>query len=654
MSERSIYLETVSIPEALTRVKERLDRNSLLQRELVPAEEAAGRITAEPVFARYSSPTYHSAAMDGIALAAESTFGAREGRPLTLRRDTDYVPINTGDPLPRGCNAVVMIEYVEQLDSERIRLEHPAFPWQHVRRIGEDIVATELLLPQNHRLTAYDVGALLSGGIYEVPVRQRPHVQVIPTGDEILDFTRRPEPEPGQVIESNSQVLTAMARSWGCTTARVPPVPDDEEALAGALQQALDSGAHIVVIGAGSSAGSRDYTRRILERFGTVLVHGIKAMPGKPTLAAVSGNRLLIGAPGYPVSAVIAFEEILRPLVEWLIRCPGDRGPEAEVRLTRKVPSKLGQEEFLRLSIGQVGNELVGTPLPRGAGLITSLTRAQGMARIPAESEGRQAGELLSTELLVPREELERVLVCVGSHDNTIDLLANELMGLETPLTLTSANVGSMGGLQAIRDGSAHLAGTHLFDPESGEYNFPFMDRIIGDMPVTAVNLAIRSQGLLVAKGNPLGIRGIEDLTREDVRFVNRQRGAGTRILLDDALRRHGISGNSIEGYDREEFTHMAVAVNVKSGVADCGMGIHAAAKALDLDFVPFARERYDLVLPRAFEEEPKIRTLLDLLGEPALQARIRELGGYETSWTGRIVRRGDGLPPEEGRESGE
>ncbi|MCF8086359.1 MAG: molybdopterin biosynthesis protein [Desulfohalobiaceae bacterium] len=653
MSQRNIYLETVPIPEALTRVKSRLDRDCLLQRELIPAEEAAGRITAEPIFARYSSPTHHSAAMDGIALAAESTFGAREGRPLALRRNTGYIPVNTGDPLPSGCDAVVMIEYVEQLDQETVQLEHPAFPWQHVRRIGEDIVATELLLPQNHRLTAYDIGALLSGGIYEVPVRQRPRVHIVPTGDEILDFTRRPNPEPGQVIESNSQVLASLARSWGCTAARVPPVPDDEDKLAQALQEALDSGAHIVVIGAGSSAGSRDFTRRVLERFGTVLVHGIKAMPGKPTLVAVSGNRLLIGAPGYPVSAVICFEEILRPLVEWMTRCDKDRGPEAEVRLTRKVPSKLGQEEFLRLCVGQVGEELVGTPLPRGAGLITSLTRAQGMARIPAESEGKQAGEFLRTELLVPRQELERVLVCVGSHDNTIDLLANELMGLESPLTLTSTNVGSMGGLQAIRDGSAHLAGTHLFDPQSGEYNFPFLDRIIGDMPVTAVNLAIRHQGLLVAKGNPLGIRGIEDLTREEVRFVNRQRGAGTRILLDDALNRHGISGQSIQGYDREEFTHMAVAVNVKSGVADCGMGIHAAAKALDLDFVPFARERYDLVIPRAFHEEPKIQTLLGLIRQPDLQTKIRDLGGYETPWTGRIVRPGDGLPPEEDRESG-
>ncbi|MCF8029914.1 MAG: molybdopterin biosynthesis protein [Desulfohalobiaceae bacterium] len=646
MSERNIYLETVPIAEALSRVTSRLDKNALLQKELVPTDQAGGRITAKPIFARYSSPTYHSAAMDGIALAAEATFGAREGRPVTLRRDKDYIPINTGEPLPRGCDAVVMIEHVEQVDQESVQLEQPAFPWQHVRRIGEDIVATELILPQNHRLTSYDLGALLSGGIYEVPVRQQPHVHVIPTGDEILDYTRRPEPEPGQVIESNSQVLASLARSWGCTTSRVPPVPDDEEKLARALQEALDSEAHIVVVGAGSSAGSRDFTRRIMERYGTVVVHGIKAMPGKPTLLAIAGSKLLVGAPGYPVSAVICFEQILRPLVEWMTRSPEHRGPEAEVTLTRKVPSKLGQEEFLRLSVGRVGEGLVGTPLPRGAGLITSLTRAQGMARIPAESEGKQAGEVLRTELLVTRQEVDQVLVCVGSHDNILDLLANELMGLEYPLTLSSANVGSMGGLQSIQDGSAHLAGAHLYDPESGDYNFPFIEQVIRDVPVRVINLAVRHQGLLVAKGNPRGIQGIQDLTREDIHFINRQRGAGTRILFDDALQRTGISPKQIQGYEQEEFTHMAVAVNVKSGVADCGMGIYAAAKALDLDFVPFARERYDLILPRAFEEEARMRTLLDLVRDRAFQDKVRNLGGYETEWTGRVMQPGDGLPP--------
>ena len=649
MSERNIYLETVPIAEALSRVTSRLDKNTLLQKELVPTDQAASRITAEPIFARYSSPTYHSAAMDGIGLAAETTFGAREGRPVTLRRDTDYIPINTGEPLPRGFDAVVMIEHVEQVDQENVQLEQPAFPWQHVRRIGEDIVATELILPQNHRLTSYDLGALLSGGIYEVPVRQQPHVHVIHTGDEILDYTRRPEPEPGQVIESNSQVLSSLARSWGCTTSRVPPVPDDEEELALALQKALESEAHIVVVGAGSSAGSRDFTRRVMERHGTVVVHGIKAMPGKPTLLAIAGNKLLVGAPGYPVSAVICFEQILRPLVEWMTRSPEHRSPEAEVTLTRKVPSKLGHEEFLRLSVGQVGERLVGTPLPRGAGLITSLTKAQGMARIPAESEGKQAGEVLLTELLVTRQEVDQVLVCVGSHDNILDLLANELMGLEHPLTLSSANVGSMGGLQAIQDGSAHLAGAHLYDPPSGDYNFPFIEQIIRDVPVRVINLAVRHQGLLVAKGNPRGIQGIQDLTREDIHFINRQRGAGTRILFDDALERNGISPKQIQGYEQEEFTHMAVAVNVKSGVADCGMGIYAAAKALDLDFVPFARERYDLILPRAFEEETRMRTLLDLIRDQDFQDKVRNLGGYETGWTGREMQPGDGLPPVQG-----
>lgn len=645
MSERNVYLETVSIQEALSRITSRLDRSAAPGKESIPSDQAGGRITAEPVFARFSSPTYHSAAMDGIALRADSTFSAREGSPVTLSKEKDFTFLNTGDPLPTGFDAVIMVEYVEQLDEATVRLEHPAFPWQHVRRIGEDIVATELLLPQNHRLTAYDVGALLSAGIYEVPVWSKPHIYMIPTGDEVLDYNRHPEPEAGQVIESNSGVLASLASSWGCTAERVPPVPDDEDSLAGAVQTGLESGAQIVVVGAGSSAGSRDYTRKVLERFGTVLVHGIKAMPGKPSLLAVCGNQVLVGAPGYPVSAVVCFEELIRPLVQWMTRYRTEPGPEAKVVLARKAPSKLGQEEFLRLGIGEVRGKLVGTPLPRGAGIITSLTKAQGIARIPAQSEGTQAGETLRARLLVPRREIERILVCVGSHDNILDLLANELRGLEEPLSLSSAHVGSMGGLQALEEGSAHLAGSHLFHPESGDYNFPFIRQIISQEEVRVINLAIRHQGLMVQKGNPLGIKSVQDLTRQDVRFINRQKGSGTRILLEDLLRRREISRQRIHGFDQEEFTHMAVAANVQSGAADCGMGIYAAAKALDLDFVPVARERYDLVIPRSLEDEEKIRTLLQVIRQDAFQEKVRGLGGYETELTGRIMSPGEGIP---------
>ena len=423
-NERNVYLQTVAIPRAVEAAKKALKDKLKLGSEIIGSEQAAGRITASPVYARYSSPTYHSAAMDGIAVKASSTFKAREGSPVVLKKDRDYVPVNTGYPLPQGMDAVIMIEHVQELAEEEVSIEAPAFPWQHVRRIGEDIVATELLLPQNHELSAYDIGALLSAGIWELEVWQKPHIHFIPTGDEVLDFEERPRPGYGQVVESNSQILASLASSWGCTMSRQPPVPDEEEALAQELEKALDSSAQIVVIGAGSSAGSKDFTRQVMQRFGEILVHGIAAMPGKPTILAQAKGKLIMGSPGYPVSAVVCFEQILEQIIAWMTRRESRTRQEIKAFLTRKVPSKLGVEEFLRLSVGQVGERFVATPLGRGAGMITTMTRAQGLTRIAEPSEGVEAGQEVNVELLVPKERLKKVLVAVGSHDNTLDLVA--------------------------------------------------------------------------------------------------------------------------------------------------------------------------------------------------------------------------------------
>lgn len=643
--ERTIYLHTIPLTQAVEALKAALDRETLVGRETVATEDALGRVLAAPVYARYSSPTFHSAAMDGIAVRAKDTFAAREGSPVRLRKGEGYTPVNTGHPLPQGFDAVVMIEHVVQEDEETAALEAPAFPFQHVRRIGEDIVATELLMPQGHRLSAYDLGALLSAGIWEVEVFEPVRLAFIPTGDEVLDYTQRPEPKAGQVVESNSTMLCALARSWGLSARRVPPVPDDMEALEAAVRQALDSDAHVVVIGAGSSAGSKDFTRAVMERVGRALVHGVSAMPGKPSLLGVAeSGKLLVGAPGYPVSAVICFEELLRPLAAWLGRFDAPERAALDVELTRKTPSKLGTEEFVRLAVGRVGERWVATPLGRGAGMITTLTRAQAMTRIPELVEGFEAGATVKAELLAPMAELERTLVIVGSHDNTLDLLANELMGLPEPVRVSSTHVGSMGGITALKGGLALCAGAHLFDPETGDFNFPFLAKHAPDQDVTAVNLAIRHQGLIVAKGNPKGIKAVADLAREDVRFINRQRGAGTRILLDHHLKTAGIKPEQVRGYDKEEFTHMAVAVNVLTGAADCGLGIHAAAKALDLGFVELARERYDLLIPTRFLDDPRIKTLLEVIRSRDFQAKIRNQGGYETNLTGQVMRPGVGL----------
>ena len=663
--QRNIYLKMIPIAQAVETIRSHLDRNALVQSATVQTAQAAGMVTAAPVFAALSSPVGHCAAMDGIAVRAQATFAAREGEPLTLKLGQDFGWVNTGHPLPvppngpEGADAVLMIEHVTKLDEQTVTIEAPAFPFQHVRKLGEDIVATELVVPRHHRLSPYDLGALLTAGVFELDVFEPIRMVIIPTGDEILDYTQKPTPGPGQVVESNSVMLAALAESWGVRATRVPPVADDADALETAVRQALaggeEPGAHIVVLCAGSSAGSKDFTRTVMERLGQVVVHGLSAMPGKPSLFGVAdqnggGGQLLVGAPGYPVSAVVCFEQVLAPILAWLGRRPLAPKPTRTMRLTRAVPSKPGLTEFVRLAAGTVGGEVLATPLGRGAGLISTLSKAQAMARVPELSEGLEAGTEVEAELLVAAEDLDRTLVVVGSHDNTLDLLADLLMALDGdpvlggPYRLAAPHVGSLGGIAALAQGRALAAGAHLFHPETGDFNFPFLAKHAQALDVTVVNLAIRHQGLIVAPGNPKSIQGVNDLARPDVSFVNRQRGAGTRILTDYRLAKAGIDPKDVNGYAAEEFTHMAVAAAVATGGADCGTGIFAAAKALGLGFAPLAHERYDLCIPTAHLDDPRIAALLAVVRSDGFSQAVQGLGGYETTLTGQVMRPGQGL----------
>lgn len=645
--KRNIYLKTVPIPEALALVQAGLDREALVGVETVPVPQALGRVTVAPILARYSSPASHCAAMDGIAVKAEDTHQAREGRPARLAPNMGFCPVNTGDILPPGMDAVVMIEHVVLTEDGSVLLEAPVAPWSHVRRIGEDIVATEMILPRHRQLSAHDLGALLSCGVWEVEVFERVRLTLIPTGDEVLDHTMRPVPGPGQVVESNSVMIQALAGQWGFTAERTAPVKDRLDHLSQALEQALASPAHIVALLAGSSAGSKDLTRAVMERFGQVLVHGIAAMPGKPSILGLAKGKLMVGVPGYPVSAAVCFDELIGPLGAWLGRGEPLRRPEVAARMAREAPSRPGMTELLRLAVGRVGDGYSAVPLSRGAGLITSLTKAQGLTRIPTDREGLASGEVVRAELLVSAQDLDRTILVVGSHDLTLDLLGDELMRLDPPLRLGASHVGSMGGVRALALGAALASGAHLFDPSTGDFNFPFLAKLISTVQVRLVNVAIRRQGLMVAPGNPRDIQGIASLTRPDVRFVNRQRGSGTRILLDHHLRLGGIEARAVHGYTQEEMTHMGVAANVASGAADCGLGIYSAAKALGLDFVPLARERYDLIIPLVHLEDPRVRAMLEVLPSPAFKAKVRAMGGYETAWTGQTMSPGMGLPEE-------
>jgi molybdenum cofactor synthesis domain-containing protein len=638
--KRQVYLSMKPLEEARKIFFSRIGHDRRTEIETIKTEDALGRITAEPVFAKRSAPSFHSAAMDGIAVRAEQTYGTTERHPKTLKIDQDAVWINTGQPMPKEFDSVIMVEKIHQLDDETLEIRSPAYPWQNVRKVGEDIVATQLLLPQNHCIRPYDIGALISAGAFSVKVYKRPLVAIIPTGSELVHYKDLKETQPlkeNEIIEYNSLILTGLVREAGGIPIIYDIVPDVEEKILESMRKAIESDAHVVIINAGSSAGSKDYTAHLISQLGDVLVHGVAMMPGKPTILGMVDDKAVVGNPGYAVSSTLSFEQFVRPLLHSL---QGYNPYEPEtiiVRPTRDIPSKLGIEEFLRVNIGKVGEKYVATPLARAAGSITTLTRAEGIMRIPALSEGVTQDEEIVAELLVSKKDLLNTVVIIGSHDITIDILADEIRLKAQDIRISSGNVGSLGGLIALRKGTCHLAGSHLLDTETGQYNISYIKRYLKGVKVSVFHLVLRDQGLIVAKGNPEGIKGLEDLTRDGIKFVNRQPGSGTRVLFDYKINQLGIKSDSIAGYDHDEFTHMAVAVDVLSGAADCGMGIYAAAKALDLDFVPMVREQYDLVIPSALLNQAGIQAVLETISSRHFRERVTSLGGYDPSKSGQL-----------------
>ena len=638
--QRNIYLKMKTLQEARDILFQKFADLPPLATEKISVPDAVGRVLAEPVYAQLSSPSFHLAAMDGVAVKAEITFGATAAAPKTLIVERDAFYVNTGNILPQNTNAVIMVENVNELDEKRLEIEAPIFPWQNVRRVGEDIVATELLFPQNHLITPYCVGALLSGGVFSVMVKAKPRALIIPTGSELVDW-RKPGfhgLKPGQVLETNSFVLGKLIEKCGAIYQRHAMVMDDTTEIKKALTAAVDENYQLILVLGGSSAGSEDFAKTAIMDLGKIHIHGVTIMPGKPVIIGTVANRTVFGIPGYPVSAIIAFEQFVQPLLYALLGLPEPERETIEVQPTRKIASKLGVEEFLRVKLGKVGDRIVATPLPRGAGTITSLTEADGIIRIANHVEGINDSEMVSAELLRPLPSISRTIVIVGSHDNSLDVLANQLKIYHSELTLSSSHVGSMGGLMAIKRGVCHLAGTHLLDTEDGSYNISYLAKYLPDAAVKLVHLVQRDQGLMIPPGNPKGIKGIEDLGRQDLTFINRQVGSGTRILLDYKLKQLNIKTAAINGYQNEEFTHMAVAVSVLSGAADAGLGIYAAAKALNLDFIPVVTEQYDLAIALEYFETAPIKILLEIINSREFKKQVQALGGYNTENTGKVI----------------
>jgi len=656
----SVYLHDIPLSQARARLKQALQDADLwrvLGSETIPLDEnTLGRITSGPVWAKMSSPHYHASAMDGFAVRAIMTNGAMPSSPVTLQLGPEAEYVDTGDPLPGWANAVIPIENVESLDEhgnitkdirdpDSIRIRAAVAPWSHVRPLGEDIVATQLVLPAGHVLKPVDLGAIAAAGYQEIVVTRKPKVAILPTGTELVPIGSKLK--AGDILEYNSLVLAAQIKSMGGLPTRFPITKDDFNLICERVQEAAQTH-DLVLLNAGSSAGAEDFSAKVVEKLGTLLVHGVAVRPGHPVILGTIDHKsenlkpdawnltTIIGVPGYPVSAALTIDIFVEPLMaSWLGRRPNEL-PTEIATLTRKIVSPAGDDDFVRVAVGKVGDKLLAAPLSRGAGVITSLVQADGLALIPSGTQGLEAGEKVKVRLYRNKAEIDRTILSIGSHDLTLDLMAQFLS--EHDRRLVSANVGSQGGLVALRRGEAHIAGSHLLDPKTGGYNIASIRQYMPNIPVKVVALVGREQGLLVKKGNPKEIKDLGDLTRHDVQFVNRQRGAGTRVLLDYHLNLMTIPQSSIEGYSQEEYTHLGVAASIVSGRADCGLGIAAAAQALDLDFIPLFQERYDLVIPKQFSDGELLAPLFGLLADSAFRNAVSQLQGYDVSQMGTII----------------
>jgi putative molybdopterin biosynthesis protein len=639
MYKQKKYLDNQPLAEAIRKYGDALKTRNIgapLGGERVLVGDTLGRVTSEAVIAKISSPFYHSSAMDGYAVRFIDTFGTAETRPLRLKVPAQATAIDTGDPMPDGFNAVIMIEDVEKISESEIEILKPATPWQHVRLVGEDIVATELIISENHVVRPVDMAAMIASGHTEVSVRRRPVVSIIPTGTELVEPGSKLK--KGDIIDFNSTMLAAMATENGAHAIRKHIVRDEAVQLKNTIIEAL-AGSDIVVLNAGSSAGREDFTADVIAELGEVVVHGVSIKPGKPVILGIVKSKPVIGIPGYPVSAALTFNLFVKPLIHAVLGLKTPGPDTLTARLSRQVASALGQEEFIRVKLGSVSGSLIATPVTRGAGALMSLVRADGIIRVPAESEGIAAGHDVTVELLRNAREIENTIVCIGSHDNVLDVLANFLKKKHPEFSLSSAHVGSLGGLLALKRGEAHLAGTHLLDEATGEYNVGYIKKLLPEMHVVLVNLVYRTQGFIVPKGNPKAIRGFEDLAKPGIVFVNRQAGAGTRLLTDLYLKKLQIDPARVNGYYHEEYTHMGVAAAVLSGAADTGLGVLSAAQALNLDFIPVAQERYDLAVPQKFYDTPMMRALLGIIREDKeFRERIVAMGGYDVSEMGAVI----------------
>lgn len=604
-----------------------LDNFEALGNERIMAEDSLDRVTYEAVFARKCDPMYNAAAMDGIVVVANDTIGASDQSPLTLTLNEDFEFINTGNAIPSKFDSVIMIEDVLIIDDKHIQIIRPSFPWQHIRVKGESIAQGEMVLPSKHTIRPQDISAILASGNSHVFVYKNPKLGIIPTGNEMV--TKVEDLVDGKLMESNSHMFSALAHEIGAIAKRYPIVEDDKELLEKSILKAVSEN-DVVIVNAGSSAGTKDYTREVLEKLGSVFAHGFAIKPGKPTILAIVKGKAVIGVPGYPVSANLVFTLFVKRLLLKLASRKEKDEIIMQATLTKNIVSSFKNTDIVRVTLGYVYGTLVASPMSGGAAKIMNLVNSDGVIVVPRNSEGYAAGSLVDVKINKSWNEIVNRVVIIGSHDLVIDLIGDTL-------PIVSAHVGSMGGIMSLIKNECHIAPIHLLDEETGEYNIPYIKKYFPGKKMALITGVGRTQGLIIAKSNPKKIKGIADVERKDISYANRQRGAGTRLLFDYELKKLGIGSEKVHGYEKEFNTHLAVGVAVENGIADVGMGIKSVAMNMGLDFIPIANESYAFLTTADRLEDERIKNFIEVLKSDTLIERIKSLGDYTVENIGEV-----------------
>lgn len=627
---RNLYLKSVSIEEAhhlFNRIKQ--TQMKYVKTEIIDTKDAYDRVLSEAIFAQKSVPAFPSAAMDGIAIASSRTQKASDHHPLILNKN-DYQVIDTGDIIKSPYDCVIMAE--DCIETEKgLQIIKAAVPYENVRPIGEDVVEGELIFPMEHVLDVMDLSVLIASHVQSVSVYKQVRIGIIPSGDEIKNIDDLSD--EADIIESNSYLFSSWSKKAKAIPTTYPIVEDVPEKIEAALKKALAEN-DVVIINAGSSAGRDDYSSSIIEKLGKVYVHGIAIKPGKPAILGQVGHQAVFGVPGFPVSAHIIFEEFIYPFLLQLNHRPLERKEELIARSNRTIISSLKSKEYVRVKVAKLNGQYVATPLARGAGMMMSVIKSDGYALIDQNSEGIKANDPVKVQLNKSIDEIDHTLVAIGSHDLLMDLIRNALKAHGSRTSLSSIHVGSYAGILALSKHESKLAMSHLLDKE-GTYNLSSIKPLFKEA-VVLIKGVKRIQGFIVKKGNPLNIHSIQDL--KNVRYINRQKGSGTRFLLDYLLEQEKISSDLIQGYGKEVSTHLAVAASVASDEADVGLGVFSAAQVMNCDFIELAEEDYDFVCYKDQLYDQDIQDFIDILKNDSFIRQLQNLGGYKVVEAGRVI----------------